>query len=157
MEKHVYTISPLFSFAGTLAETLLDENKNDPMRLAKTLILMPTKRACLMLHKAFLQKTKGRPVLLPRIVSFASLESEDSAQTFLTAPLASLPEAIDPTQRLMLLTRLIMQWRPDMRESAASAQARNRNKQAEAQAPRYSNKVDAYRRANVQSGRRERG
>ena len=44
---------------------------------------------------------------------------------------------------------------PDMRESAAAAQARN--KQAEAQAPRYSNKVDAYRRANVQSGRRERG
>lgn len=44
---------------------------------------------------------------------------------------------------------------PDMRESAASAQARN--KQAETQAPRYSNKVDAYRRANVQSGRRERG
>lgn len=121
MEKHVYTISPLFSFAGTLAETLLDENKNDPMRLAKTLILMPTKRACLMLHKAFLQKTKGRPVLLPRILSFASLESEDSAQTFLTAPLASLPEAIDPTQRLMLLTRLIMQWRPDMRESADKA------------------------------------
>lgn len=44
---------------------------------------------------------------------------------------------------------------PDMRESAASAPARN--KQAETQAPRYSNKVDAYRRANVQSGRRERG
>ena len=46
---------------------------------------------------------------------------------------------------------------PDMRESAASAPARNRSKQAEVQAPRYSNKVDAYRRANVQSGRRERG
>lgn len=121
MEKHVYTISPLYSFADTLAERLLNENAADPMRLAKTLVLMPTKRACLMLHKAFLQKTKGRPVLLPRILSFASLESEDSAQTFLTAPLDALPEAIAPTERLMLLTRLIMQWQPDMKESADKA------------------------------------
>lgn len=45
---------------------------------------------------------------------------------------------------------------PDMRESSA-LNTHVHDETAESEAPQYSNRVDAYRRANVQSGRRERG
>lgn len=109
MKKNVFTISPLYSFADTLAETLLAENKGNPLNLAQTLVLLPTRRACLTLNKAFLQKTNGKPFLLPRILSFAALEADETALSFLTAPLDNLPKAISPAERILLLTRLILQ------------------------------------------------
>ena len=108
MAKHVYTISPLYSFADTLAEMLIAKNGGNPLKLAQTLILLPTRRACLTLNKAFLQKAGGKPVLLPRILPFTALGDEDAGFFFQGVSDEKLPKAVNPLERALLLTRLIM-------------------------------------------------
>ena len=44
--KRVFTISPALPFADTLAAELLRQNRSDPAELARTVLFLPTRRAC---------------------------------------------------------------------------------------------------------------
>lgn len=77
---------------------------DDPMQIARGLILLPTKRAARSLAEAFLRASAGRPLLLPRITALGALD-----ETPLTlAGALDLPPAVAPMQRLAALARLIL-------------------------------------------------
>ncbi len=67
----------------------LEQAGDDPLAVADGLILLPTRRAARALADAFLARTDGRPLLLPRITAFGALDE---------APLA-LAGALSPAAR----------------------------------------------------------
>ena len=66
--------------------------------------MLPTRRAARSLAEAFLRVSGGRALLLPRIMALGAL---DEAPLALTGAL-DLPQAVQPAQRLAVLTRLIL-------------------------------------------------
>jgi ATP-dependent helicase/nuclease subunit B len=71
---------------------------------ARGLILLPTRRAARALAEAFLRQSGGRPLLLPRITALGAL---DEAPLTLAGAL-DLPQAVEPAERLAVLSRLIL-------------------------------------------------
>ena len=71
---HVFTIPAGIGFAEALAARLLDETAGDPLALAGYRVLLPTRRACRALQEAFLRRSEGRPLLLPRLEPLGDIE-----------------------------------------------------------------------------------
>ena len=106
--KHVYTIAPVFSFADTLAAELLKQHRNAPDELARTVIFLPTRRACKTVREAFLRQSDGKPLMLPRLIPFSSIEGEETqGRLCLLNEIPDLPAAIPPLRRRLLLAQLI--------------------------------------------------
>jgi ATP-dependent helicase/nuclease subunit B len=100
---HLHTIDADRPFLPTLVAGLLAWDRE---RLADTLVLLPSRRACLAAREAFRQATGGRPLLLPRL---APIGEPDEAELALDGALElALPPAIPPLRRRLLLTRLIL-------------------------------------------------
>ena len=76
--KNVFTIAPVFSFADTLAAELLSRHADTPSELAKTVLFLPTRRACKTVQEAFLRQSGGRPLMLPRLIPFSAVEDEET-------------------------------------------------------------------------------
>ena len=105
--KNVYTIPPTVSFADTLAKELLLQEDFSPERLARTVLFLPTKRACKTIQEAFLRQSDGRPLMLPRLIAFSALQDETVQGRLSLLNAAEAPEAISPLRRRLLLTKLI--------------------------------------------------
>lgn len=103
------TIPAGLSFVDTLADTLLAKAADDPLELAATLILVPTRRAARSLKEAFLRRARGRPLLLPRMRPLGDADEEELALAGTPAVL-DLPPAIEPVTRNFLLARLVLRW-----------------------------------------------
>ncbi len=92
-------------FLDVLAHRWLEAfASDDPTTAARGLILLPTRRAARALQEAFLRASGGRVLLLPRITALGALDE---------APLAlagwlEAPPAVDPMQRLALLSRMVL-------------------------------------------------
>jgi ATP-dependent helicase/nuclease subunit B len=99
----VFTIPAGVAFADALAQGQLDRAGDDPLALAATTILLPTRRAIRTLTDAFLRVTGGKALLLPRLLALADLDGD---QDLLGA--TELPPAIDPLRRHLILARLVM-------------------------------------------------
>src|ERR1700749_547592 len=99
----VYTIPAGVAFADALAQGLLKRAGDDPLALAATTILLPTRRAIRALSDAFLRVTGGKALLLPRLLALPDLDGD---QDLLGSP--DLPPAIDPLERHLILARLVM-------------------------------------------------
>ena len=88
-------------------------------------VLTPTPRAARSLRKAFLTAGGGRAMLLPRIRPISEADEDLSLVTALadsTAVGASLADTTPPigqTERLLILTRLVLAWSERMGEAAA--------------------------------------
>ena len=110
----VYSIAPGRPFLEALADGLLARVGADPMALTDFTVLLPTRRACRALAEAFLRRTAGRPLLLPRLVPLGDLDLDEITLTggdegvFEAA--AELPPAIPELRRRLLLTRLVLKW-----------------------------------------------
>ena len=91
------------NLAEVLAKHLFQKFEKNPLGLAKTRIILPTRRAGLALKEAFLEQ--GKNTLLPQMIPLYEMESfkED------------LPPAISHWERLFLLTKLC-QAKPNLRE-----------------------------------------
>ncbi|HTE80144.1 MAG TPA: hypothetical protein VK634_05565, partial [Reyranella sp.] len=104
--RGVYSIGIDRRFADELAAGVLAEFGRDPLALADTLILVPTRRSVRALREAFLRATNGKPTLLPRMAPLGDLDESDwdglSGDDAL-----SLPAAIDGSEREALLTELV--------------------------------------------------
>ncbi len=98
------TIAPHGAFLDAVAADWLDQAGDDPLAVADGLILLPTRRAARALAEAFLARTQGRPLLLPRIAALGAL---DEAPLALAGALDLRP-AIPAPLRLAHLTRLVM-------------------------------------------------
>ncbi|TDP40439.1 double-strand break repair protein AddB [Zavarzinia compransoris] len=105
----LFTIPAGQSFVDTLADTLLDRAGADPLDLAATLILVPTRRAARSLREAFLRRSRGRAVLLPRLRPLGDADEEELTLAGREDTL-DLPPAIEPLARKFLLARLVMGW-----------------------------------------------
>ncbi|MBV9654986.1 MAG: double-strand break repair protein AddB [Acetobacteraceae bacterium] len=101
---NLFTVPPDAPFLDAIATEWLRRAGHDPMAVSGGLILVPTRRAARALAEAFLKVTDGRPLLLPRISAIGAPDE---------APLAlahgfDLPQAVEPAQRLAVLSRMIL-------------------------------------------------
>jgi ATP-dependent helicase/nuclease subunit B len=107
MALNLFSIPPGVPFLDALAEGWLREHSDDPVDIANGLILTPTRRAARSLAEAFLRISGKGALLLPRIVGLAAL---DEAPLTLAGAL-ECPPAVDPLQRLAVLTHLILRMK----------------------------------------------
>lgn len=105
----LFTLPAGQSFVDTLADTLLARAGADPLELAATLILVPTRRAARSLREAFLRRSRGQAVLLPRLRPLGDADEEELTLAG-RDEMIDLPPAIEPLTRKFLLARLVLQW-----------------------------------------------
>jgi ATP-dependent helicase/nuclease subunit B len=108
----VYTIPPHRSFANALAAGLAARFGRGRADLAQGLVLVPNSRAARAVQEAFVRRSGGG-LLLPRIVTIGDPELDERIGGALE-PLGEgedIPSAIEPVERLMLLSRLVQRHR----------------------------------------------
>ena len=110
----VHTIDADRPFLPALVDGLLAWDRE---LLADTLVLLPSRRACLAAREAFRRAAGGQPLLLPRLVPIG--EPDEGELALDGAIELSLPPAIGPIRRRLLLTRLIRARDPTMAHEQA--------------------------------------
>ena len=102
MKAKVVTVDASSPLLEILAKRLLVQNKDNPMKLADTIIILPTRRACRSLKEAFIRLSEGKVLLLPRMLPVTNLEDTALFDG------ENIPPDISGLERKMILTRLIM-------------------------------------------------
>src|SRR5271166_956087 len=117
MRPRLYTIPPECPFLTVLAEGLVAMAGGNPLALSRIIVLLPTRRAIRALRDAFLRvspdgKGPGTPLLLPRMRPIGDLDSDELSLSDGSGDGddLSIPPAIPPLRRQLLLTRLVMEW-----------------------------------------------
>ena len=117
MRPRLYTIPPERPFLATLAEGLAAMSGGNPLALSRITVLLPTRRAVRALRDAFLRispdgKEPGTPLLLPRMRPIGDLDSDELSfiDGIADGDDLTIPPAIPPLRRQLLLTRLVMKW-----------------------------------------------
>ena len=106
----VYTVPPYEPFVDALAGGILSGravplDSSDPLALSQLTILLPTRRACRALGLAFLRAAPGRALLPPRIRPLGDIDEDEPSLD--DEADETLPDAISPLERRLLLARLI--------------------------------------------------
>lgn len=115
----VYSIAARLPFADSIAAHLIAEAGDDPLGLAAMTLLVPARRARRTLREAFLRRSGGRPLVLPRLIAVGDLDEDEALFAGFAgagimgeggglAEAADLPPAIPALRRQILLTRLIL-------------------------------------------------
>src|SRR5919199_625324 len=104
---NVFTIPSNRSFADALAAGLIARFGKDPLGLARGRILLPNNRAVRSVTEAFV-RASGSGLLLPRLIPIGDPELDERIGGALD-PMDedSVPPAVDPLDRLLLLTGLV--------------------------------------------------
>ena len=110
----VHTIDADRPFLPALVDGLLAWERE---LLADSLVLLPSRRACLAAREAFRRAAGGQPLLLPRLVPIG--EPDEGELALDGAIELSLPPSIGPIRRRLLLTRLIRARDPTMAHEQA--------------------------------------
>ena len=105
---NVFTIPASTNFAETLATGVIERVGRDPLALADVTIFLPTRRAARTFGQTF-ARLLGGAALLP---DFRPLGEIDDEELFFADPLSaeSLPPAISPIRRRLLLATLARAW-----------------------------------------------
>ena len=118
---NVFNISASVPFLPVLIDALcagkLVEGfpaSGDPLELARATLYLPTRRAGRLAREVFLDRL-GDAALLPRIVALGDLDEDEiafaeAASGELAEAALSLPLAIAPLERRLLLSELILKW-----------------------------------------------
>jgi ATP-dependent helicase/nuclease subunit B len=93
-------------FLPDLAAGLLARGGEDPLALARMLVLLPTRRAARGLQEAFLALAGARALLLPRMGALAGLSVEEADELALPAMLA-VPPAVNAARRQAVLSAMV--------------------------------------------------
>ncbi len=112
MTPAVFTIPIHRAFADALAAGLIARFGKQRTGLARGLVLVPNNRAARAIQDAFVRRSAGG-LLLPRLVPIGDPELDERIGAALE-PLVEgeeIPPAIQPVERLMLLSRLIQRHR----------------------------------------------
>ncbi len=114
MTLSVSTIPPGAPYVDALAAGILARHGGDPLEIARLTVLLPTRRACLALRDAFLRRSGGTALILPRITPLGDVdpdEIEAAADVGAGGDAdAEVPPAISELSRRLLLARLILAW-----------------------------------------------
>ncbi len=108
----LWTLPAGCNFAQQLADGLLRRYEGRPEELGRVRLLLPTRRACRTVQSAFLERTAGRPLLLPRMSPLGDVdEAELSLQLGGFGPAQlDLPPALPSLRRQILLARLLTKY-----------------------------------------------
>jgi len=99
----LYSIPLHCAFADALAAGLIADAGADPMRLARTLVLLPNRRAASAVTEAFVRQLGNGGLLLPRLVPVGDLDALER----LPAAAATLSLVVPPLLRRFELARLV--------------------------------------------------
>ena len=125
--RGLFTLPPTQPFLPTLAQTLFEQCRDDPMALADITILLPTRRACRVLRQAFLDAPdRARPepgadddapkagtaLLLPILRPIGDVDEDELLLTDADPGLEPLPSPIGALDRQLRLARAIMAAAP---------------------------------------------
>ncbi|HYD66657.1 double-strand break repair protein AddB [Azospirillum sp.] len=109
---NVYTIPAGVPFVDTLAAGIAARLGDDPLALAAATVLLPTRRACRSLREAFLRRSGGQPMLLPRLSPLGDIDADALSLTAEELPglagALDLPEAVSGLRRQLLLAKVIL-------------------------------------------------
>lgn len=94
----IYGVSFSENLVDVLAQKLVEQHKSDPMQLARTWVILPTKRACLEFKKAFILLAGQKNLLLPKLMPLYDLD----------LPVLDLPPEISPLEKTLLLAKLCL-------------------------------------------------
>lgn len=115
----LYTIPAHRAFADALVAGLVRRFGDDPLGLARGLILLPNNRAKLAVNNAFV-RARGGALILPRLVAIGADDIGESIGAALDpADADPPPPAITPLARQMILARLVQEERPSLEASEA--------------------------------------
>ena len=127
MKPRVFNIPASAPFLPVLIDSLCTgklvpgfPTSDDPLELARATLYLPTRRACRMARDAF-ARVFDQAAILPRIVALGDLDEDEIIFSEAAGDLAeaalTLPPAIGPLERRLLLAQLIVRWaaaiRPD--------------------------------------------
>lgn len=121
--KGLYSIGIDRRFADELARGLLERHKAEPLALADTLILVPTRRSVRALREAFLRASDGRPMILPRLAPLGDIDDGEWGNLLDDGETFALPPAIEPAEREALLSRLVAAFRDEQGQPVAQTAA----------------------------------
>ena len=109
----LYSIAAHRPFLAELAARVLAASAadTDPLALARTTLLLPTRRACRAMQDMFLRLSDGAPLVLPRLVPIGDIDEDEmmlagDPAAFLDAG-AEVPPAIPELRRRVLLAYLL--------------------------------------------------
>ncbi|MCW2390614.1 double-strand break repair protein AddB [Sphingobium sp. B11D3A] len=110
----LFTIPAHRAFSDALAAGLLAQHgrRDGGLALARGIILLPNNRAVRAVRDAFV-RASGNGLLLPRLVPIGDIDLDEALGSALS-PIgaeADIPQAIAPAERLMILTRLVIDQR----------------------------------------------
>ncbi|MFN8721788.1 MAG: double-strand break repair protein AddB [Rhodospirillales bacterium] len=100
----VWSIPPGRAFTDALADGLSALAGDDPLALAAVTVLLPSRRAGRALRDAFLRRSDGRPLLLPRMLP---LGEADADELRIVGGVESVPPVAELRRRL-LIARLVL-------------------------------------------------
>ena len=120
----LYTIPAQRAFADALVAGLLKRFGDDPLRLARGLILLPNNRGRRAVQDAFV-RASGGALLLPRLVTIGDPALDEAAGAMLDPAddLDPLPPPVAPLARRMILARLLSEARAAGGEPVAADEA----------------------------------
>ncbi|MDD9991641.1 MAG: double-strand break repair protein AddB [Rhodospirillales bacterium] len=106
----VYAVPPYEPFVDALAGGILSGqavplDPSDPLALSRLTILLPTRRACRALGLAFLRAAPEPALLPPRIRPLGDIDEDEPSLG--DEEDETLPDAVSPLERRLLLARLI--------------------------------------------------
>lgn len=105
-------------FLRTLAEGILQGCSDRDEDLTTTRIFLPTRRSYRALRDTFLEISKGKPLLLPRMQPIGDIDADELEISLagygMQEAWQDIPEAIAPMERQFLLSRLIASKDPDL-------------------------------------------
>ncbi|QDZ07419.1 double-strand break repair protein AddB [Sphingomonas panacisoli] len=104
----LYTIPAQRAFADSLVAGLMKRYGDDPLRLARGIVLLPNNRGRRAVQDAFV-RASGGGLLLPRLVTIGDPSLDEAAGAMLDPADGDtpLPPAVDPLARRMILARLV--------------------------------------------------
>lgn len=107
---NIFTIRPSAPFATTLTRNLIERAgaERDPLALSNVTLYLPTRRAARTFNEIF-ARMLGGAALLPNTRPLGDVEEEDFLFDVGTEAL-TLPPAISPLRRALLLATLVQRW-----------------------------------------------
>ncbi|MBN8807576.1 MAG: double-strand break repair protein AddB [Sphingomonas sp.] len=120
----LYTIPAQRAFADSLVAGLMKRYGDDPLRLARGIVLLPNNRGRRAVQDAFV-RASGGGLLLPRLATIGDPALDEGAGVLLDPvdEAEPLPSAVPPLQRRMILSRLVAEARAAVGEPVTADEA----------------------------------
>lgn len=113
---NLYTLDLRYPFLDSIAFYMLSSAK-EKNNLSNNIVFLPTKRACRNLSDSFLKLTKGKPVILPKLVPIGAVDADEVlfSNNEIETESTNIKDAIPTIKRQMILAELIFK-KLEMRE-----------------------------------------